>query len=125
MYGDLKKLFLQNNTASVITPILTLGGMEYDMMTDNITKQGKQSKLATYRLYEADPTYTPLFCSQPIYYLLSYVSGYYDWSQKQPKSILERLKDAINSYLTRDDEFRLEISKMFKLLLTDEHKFYF
>lgn len=121
MYGDLKKLFLQNNTASVITPILTLGGMEFDKMTDNITKQGKQCKLATYRLYENDPTYTPLFCSQPIYYLLSYVSGYYDWSQKQPKSIFERLKDTINSYLTSDDEFRLEISKMSKLLLTDEH----
>lgn len=119
-YGDLKDIFVQNNTACVVTPILTLGGMEFNCMTDNTTKQGKQSRLATYQLYEAAPIYSPLFCSQPIYYLLSYVAKYYDWLQAQPKSLFEKLKDSINSYLTNDSEFRFEISKMYKYILTDK-----
>lgn len=119
-YGDLREYFKKNNIASIIAPILTLGGMEFDHMKENTSGMGAISKIATYRIYEKSPKYEPLFCAQPLYYLLSYVSAYYQWQQNQKTSIWDRFKSALNSYLTSDDEFRTEISRMYKFIIHDK-----
>lgn len=120
VYGGLKHFFLDNNIASIISPIITLGGMEFDKMVSNSTGMGTVTKIATYRIYEEAPSYEPLFCSQPLFYLLTYVSAYYSWLQSQPKSFIDRVKNAFTSYLTADAQFRTEISKMHKRIITDK-----
>ena len=120
VYGDLKNFFLENNIASIISPIMTLGGMEFDKMIDNSTGMGAISKIATYRIYEEVPVYEPLFCAQPLFYLLTYVSAYYSWLQSQSKSFVDRVKSSLSSYLTSDTQFRIEISKMHKRIITDK-----
>lgn len=120
MYGDLADFFSSNNTASFVTPILTLGGMEYDKMEDNTTLLGNMSKIASYRIYEKNPTYSPLFCSQPMYYLLTYVAHFYQWQKKQSKGLMNAVRNTINSYLTKDVVFLEEIEKMYKFILTNE-----
>lgn len=120
MYGDLKNFFLENNIASFVTPILTLGGMEYDRMMDNTTRLGNVTKIATYRIYENNPTYSPLFCAQPMYYLLTYVAHYYQWQKKLPKGFMDVIRNSIFSYLTNDQDFLEEIEKMYKYILTND-----
>ena len=99
---------------------MTLGGMEFDKMVENSTGMGSITKIATYRIFEKAPVYEPLFCAQPLLYLLTYVSVYYSWSQSQPKSFVDRVKSALSSYLTSDTQFRTEISKMHKRIITDK-----
>ena len=120
VYGDLKNFFLENNIASIISPIITLGGMEFDQMVDNSTGMGTITKIATYRIYEEAPAYEPLFCAQPLLYLLTYVSAYYSWLQSQPKGFMDKVKSVFSSYLTADSQFRTEISKMHKRIITDK-----
>lgn len=120
IYGDIVNFFLDNNIASLIAPIITLGGMEFDKMEDNTTGMGSVSKIATYRIYEDAPVYEPLFCSQPLFYLLTYVSSYYAYQQAQPKGFIDRLKDTLNSYLTADTKFRNEIGMMHKRIVKDK-----
>lgn len=119
-YGDLVDFFKKHNMASVIAPILSLGGIEFDKMVDNTTGTGTVSKLATYRMYAKNPKYMPLYCSQPFYYLLTYVSRYYEWQQNQTSGILNRLRNNLNSYLTSDSEFLSEIKKMHTRIITDK-----
>ena len=119
-YGDMAEFFKKHNMASVIAPILTLGGIEFDKMIDNDTGKGTVSKLATYRMYAKNPKYMPLYCSQPFYYLLTYVSKYYEWQQNQTSGILDRLRNNLNSYLTSDSDFLSEIKKMHTRIITDK-----
>lgn len=119
-YGSLQQFFLKHNIASLVAPIITLGGIEFEKMVDNSKGLGTVSMIAKYRIYEDSPVYEPLFCSQPLYYLLTYVSAYYIWQQAQSKGILNKLRDTLNSYLTADSEFRSEISKMYKRIIKDE-----
>lgn len=120
-YGDMVDFFRKHNMASVIAPILTLGGIEFDKMVDNTTGKGNITKLATYRMYAKRPKYMPLYCSQPFFYLLTYVSKYYEWQKNQKSGVLNRLHDTLNSYLTADTEFLSEIKKMHTRIITNEH----
>lgn len=118
---ELRSFFDNNNVASVIAPILSLGGIEFDKMVDNTSGRGIISKLPQFRMYEANPTYNPLFCSQPFYYLLTYVSRYYKWQRNQTSGFFARLRNSLNSYLTSDNEFLTEIGKMHTRILTNKH----
>ena len=89
-------------------------------MVDNDKGMGTVSKLATYRMYAKNPKYMPLYCSQPFYYLLTYVSKYYEWQKNQTSGVLNRLRDTLNSYLTSDSVFLSEIKKMHTRLITDK-----
>lgn len=116
-YGDLRNFFLNNNVASAIVPILTLGGIEFDRMADHPNPMfGKQT---LFRMYETNPTYNPLFCAQPIYYLLTYVGAYYDWL-KRNGGILAILKNWLMAYLRNDGDFMTEINKMRRNIITDQ-----
>lgn len=100
------------NIACAITPIQTLGGVEFDKFVDNTGTFSKLTKLSSYRFYSNSPQYKPMFCVQPLYYLLTYVANFYEWSKAQPKSFFDRLKDTMVSFLKDDDDFLHEIKKL-------------
>ena len=78
------------------------------------------SKLSSYRFFEDKPEYLPMFCVQPLYYLLTYVANYYEWSKAQPKGFLDKLKGSLTSYLKDDDEFLHEIKILSSKMKVDE-----
>lgn len=116
-YGELKDFFRVNNVASAIVPILTLGGIELDRLENHPNPMF--GKLAKFRMYEKNPTYNPLFCAQPIYYLLTYVGAYYDWL-KRTGGMMAILRNLLMSYLRKDEDFLTEIQKMRGNIITYE-----
>lgn len=78
------------------------------------------SKLSSYRFYGETPEYTPMFCVQPLYYLLTYVANYYEWSKGQPKGFIDKLKDSVTSFLKDDDEFLHEIKILSSKMIIDQ-----
>lgn len=111
-YSELISFCKENNIACAITPIQTLGGVEFDKFVDNNSAFSKLTKLSSYRFYGDNPQYQPMFCVQPLYYLLTYVANFYEWSKAQPKGFFDRLKDSMTSFLKDDDEFLHEIKKL-------------
>ncbi len=116
-YADLISLCKEANIACAITPIQTLGHVEFDAFIDNTLGFGKVTKLAKYRFYGENPKFSPMFCVQPLYYLLTYVANQYEWLTLQPTNFFERMKNTFVSYLKDDDEFFHEIKKMGKNIL--------
>lgn len=115
-YGDLKDYFVTNNVASAIVPIMSLGGMELDCLIDD--PKGLAEKVGKYRIFEDKPVYEPLFCSQPIFYLLTYVAARYDWL-KRKGSIIDWMRNLVMSYLTKDGQFLTQIQRMRSHIITD------
>lgn len=111
-YSELISFCKDKNIACAITPIQTLGDVEFDTFVDNNISFSNLKKLSTYRFCSDKPEYKPMFCVQPLYYLLTYVANFYEWSKAQPKSFIDRLKDSVTSFLKDDDEFLHEIKKL-------------
>lgn len=109
VYFSLIEFCKGNNIACAVTPIQTLGGVEFDRFIDNNNSMSTLSKLSSYRFYGNNPEYQPMFCVQPLYYLLTYVANYYEWSKAQPKGFLDKLKGSLTQFLKDDDEFLHEI----------------
>lgn len=123
-YSELITYFKKNNIASFVTPIHTLGGMEFDRMIDNTSGIGDVEKIATYRSYTTKPKYAPLFCPQPLYYLLTYVANYYQWQQSQKSGdILSGIMDSIYSFFMRDEEFFNEVQKICTYIIYNKNGF--
>lgn len=117
-YSELISFFEQNNIASFVTPILTLGGLEFDRMVDNNTGIGDVEKLAVYKPYTKAQKYAPAFCSQPLYYLLAYTSNFHEWQKKNKKAgFLRGVLDSLNAYFMKDSEFYEEVRKMSRFIL--------
>lgn len=108
-YSTLIDFCKANNTACAVTPIQTLGGVEFDKFVDNKNTISSLTKLSSYRFFGNNPEYEPMFCVQPLYYLLTYVANYYEWSKAQPKGFFDKLKGSLTSFLKDDDEFLHEI----------------
>lgn len=123
VYSELISFFKENNIASFVTPIITLGGMEFDKMVDATLSLSEVSKIANYRSWEKRPEYRPLFCPQPLYYLLTYVANYYDWQQKQKKGFFDSILSSICSFLKKDEDFQLEVRKLAHYILYDKNGF--
>lgn len=111
VYSELIKICKENGNAVAVTPIQTLGGVEFDKFVDN-TGPALISKLAKYRFYGNPPKYAPVFCVQPLYYVMGYLANYYEWSKAQPKGFFGRLSDSLASVLKNDDEFFHQIKQM-------------
>ena len=123
-YSDLITYFKQNNIASFVTPIHTLGGMEFDKMIDNTSGIGDVEKIAIYRSYKVKPKYAPLFCPQPLYYLLTYVANYYQWQKGQKKEgFLSSIMDSVYSFFMRDEDFFNEVQKICKYIVYNKNGF--
>lgn len=117
-YSAIVSFCKQCNTACVVTPIQTLGDVEFDTFIDN-PKPGVSSltKLSKYRFCGDDAKFMPIFCVQPMYYVLTYVSNYYAWMNGQPKNIWQRLRNSIYALLKNNDEFFYEIKKLSKNII--------
>lgn len=120
VYSPLIDFCKSNNIACAVTPIQTLGGVEFDKFVDNKNSLSSLSKLSSYRFFGSNPEYQPMFCVQPLYYLLTYVANYYEWSKAQPKGILDKLKDSLASFLKDDDEFLHEIKILSSKIKLDD-----
>ena len=121
-YKDLTDFFSQNNIASFVTPIITLGGIEFDTMKDSDIV-GEVSKVAVFRPWEVKPEYKPLFCPQPLYYLLTYVANYYEWQKKQKKGIWDSFLDSFFSFIKNDSKFFEEMKKLTRFVIYNKNGF--
>lgn len=122
VYTELINFFKTRNIASIVTPIMTLGGIEFDKMTDAVGI-GDTEKIANYRIWEKKPVYSPLFCPQPLYYLLTYAANYYEWQQKQKKGFFEKLMNSIVSMIKKDSEFYEQMRKLAHFIIYDKNGF--
>lgn len=122
-YSELICFFKENNIASIVTPIMTLGGMEFANMSDLPTGIEDCKIIAEYQPWEQCPEYKPLFCPQPLYYLLTYVSNCYEWQQQHQKGFLNRLMASFMSFLKNDDEFLSEIQKLSRYIIINRNGF--
>lgn len=120
IYSDLIEFCKENNIACAVTPIQTLGGVEFDRFINNKNTLSTLTKLSSYRFYGTPPEYQPVFCVQPLYYLLTYVANYYEWSKGQPKGFLDKLKGSLTSFLKDDDEFLHEIKILSSKIKLDD-----
>lgn len=121
-YKELINFFAQNNIASFITPIITLGGIEFDCMVPN-PMPGEVSHVAKFRPWESNPTYKPLYCSQPLYYLLTYAVNYYEWQIKQDKGIWDNFLSSFFSYIKDDSDFYEESRKLSRYIIYNKNGF--
>lgn len=112
VYAKLIDVCSESNIACVITPIQTLGHVEFDKFVDNSMGYGTLPKLSRFRFYGENPRFLPMFCVQPLYYTLTYVANQYEWISHQPKGLMDRMKNSILAYLKDDDDFFHEIKKM-------------
>lgn len=118
-YAELFNIFRSNNIACAITPIQTLGGVVFDAFEDNYRGVGV-SKIAKYRFTENNPKYKPMFCVQPLYYLLTYVAGYMEWQKThRDGSLIEKVKRNLLNLLMSNAEFNQEIKNLQKFMLTE------
>ncbi len=121
-YADLTDFFGQNNIASFVTPIITLGGIEFDHMEQSETVGGVPI-ISVFRPWEVKPEYRPLFCPQPLYYLLTYVANYYEWKKKQKKKLLDSFTDSFSSFIKKDSKFFEEMKKLTRFVIYDRNGF--
>lgn len=118
VYSDLITFCKEKNVACVVAPILTLGGIEFDVMKSN--DFAGISTVPAYRMYEKDPKYKPRFCVQPMYYLMLYAASYSEWSKDHLTGFLEKIQDTIARLFTSDENFKTALREMRKNLLTDK-----
>lgn len=121
-YQELADFFSKNNIASFVTPIITLGGIEFDYMKTN-TMAGDVAKVSVFRPWEVKPEYKPLFCPQPLYYLLTYVSNYYEWQKKQKKGFFDSFMDSFFSFIKNDSKFYEEMRKLTRFVIYNKNGF--
>lgn len=95
VYANIIDLFKDSaNVALVISPILTMGGVEFDYFE---MKAGLP--IAKYAFVKDNPTYAPMFCVQPMYYMMSFIAQQYDQHRKDAGAIgtiLQRIYDVID-----------------------------
>lgn len=103
--------------ACAITPILTLGGVVYDTFgtaNGQVILDNKNPLLPAHTIYkfkDGDATYSPAFCVQPLYYLLSFVITQYE-RNKDKGGFFNKLKSLLFQLFENDTELFNEILKM-------------
>lgn len=114
-YAELLQLLgEQGNVCCAITPILTLGGVEFDHFEQaggEVGLSGDLSVQANYRFWAQAPSYRPAYCTQPMYYLLSFVSAQYQKSKKEAP-LMKRLMQSLFGLFDKDPELYGEVLKM-------------
>lgn len=120
-YEPLINLFRESKkVACAVTPILTLGGVEYDRFEEtggrvNINPITNTPARVLYRFRGEDAKYRPAFCVQPLYYTLSFLVAQYQ-RNKNSRSIFEKIMAMI---FEKDTDLFDELYKMEKFRKTD------
>ncbi len=132
--GAITSLKETNNTAVAITPILTVGGVAFDHFENG--EFG--NKVAKYRFYDGvtqngdRAKYQPQFCSQPIFYLLSFMTQCFERHRNSARG-LTALLQSLSDFYKHNEEFFLEMKEIDRHRLKDtlgfkvicgEHLFY-
>lgn len=119
-YKELIQFFKENtngNIACAITPILTLGGVVYDAFdtaNGQVILDSKNPLLpahTSYRFKDEHATYSPAFCVQPLYYLVSFVVTLYE-RNKDKGGFFNKIKALLFQLFENDKELFNEILKM-------------
>ena len=124
VYGDLIAMFkASEKVACAVTPILTLGDVEFDQfkktMSGNTALLGNGCpEEAMYRFRGSSPKYNPVFCVQPLYFMLSFLSAQYS-REKKNRKFIDRVFSSIYSLFESDEELFDEILRMEKNRRTD------
>lgn len=118
--------FLQNmeQVASAITPILTIGGIEFDDFSRNsngdiITSPNGLPDQTFYKFYKANPRLKPMYCVQPLYYILSYVTAQYADNQSKG-NVFKRFVSNLFNLFSSDVDLYNEMKSLGKFKLTDK-----
>lgn len=123
VYFDLIKAFKESGKiACAVTPILTLGGVEFDHMTrkaDTIPLNiAGCPEEVLYRFRNENSNYCPAFCVQPLYYMLSFLASQYN-RNKSKRGFVDRLFSSIYNLFDSDEPLFDEILKMEKFRKTN------
>ncbi len=116
VYGQLIDMFKKSGkVACAVTPILTLGDVVYDKMANDggsvrLNEQGCPEEVL-YKFHGDAPKYSPAFCVQPLYYMLSFLSSLYA-RKKKNRNIFDILLGKIFDLFDSDEEFFNEILNM-------------
>lgn len=108
-YGSLLDVIDKcESVACAITPILTIGGVEFDnFSTDKncnvIENANGLPTAAYYKFYANNPTLKPMFCVQPLYYILSYITNQYE-DNKQKGNMFKRFVSTLFDLFSSDRE---------------------
>lgn len=127
-YGDLINLLSKKeNICCCVSPILTLGDVEFDTFSFDENRnikiaadgcpEGVKYKYAI-RPEEKEPKYSPLFCSQPLYAMLSFVAAQYKREEKR-RNVLDRLRNLLWKLFNSDKQLFEEILKIEKHRISD------
>ena len=97
-----------DTVACAITPILTIGGVEFDnFSTDEngtvIENTNRLPSSVRYKFYSNNPTLKPMFCVQPLYYILSYITNQYE-DNKQKGNMFKRFVSTLFDLFSSDRE---------------------
>lgn len=115
-YSDLMDLFKANDRiACAVTPILTLGGVEFDRFRKtgsvvDVNADGCPGDVI-YKFRDENASYSPAFCVQPLYYLLSFTAAQYK-RNRENKSFIDKMISKMFDLFDNDPELFEEIIKI-------------
>lgn len=123
-YSELLTVFRQHgNICCTIAPIITLGGVEFEGF--NLNENGLVKvdvkgvpEYVKYKYVSTDARYQPLFCSQPLYAMLSFMAAQYQ-RIKDNGSFLDKLKNWLLDFFESESRLFSEILKMEKHRISD------
>ena len=116
VYKNIIDLFKEkHNVAIAITPILTMGDVIFDRFE---CKDGLHVAHYKFRIDNAE--FTPMFCVQPIYYLLSFVVGQYNRYRKNAGG-LQRVAQWVIDFLDNNQMLFEEIKTLDKYRQIDNN----
>lgn len=122
-YSDLISYFMKNGKiACAVTPILTLGDVEFDHMIKQdgkvVINMNNCPDEVVYRFRGDNPKYSPAFCVQPLYYMLSFLAAQYE-REKGNRNFIDKVFTSIYNLFDSDEALFDEILKMEKNRRTD------
>ena len=114
-YAGIIDLYKSNDKVGmVITPILTLGDVEFSHFSS-----GVEFPIANYKFRGDSPKFAPRFCTQPIYYLLSFVVNRYN-ENKNSVGFLGKILQAFFEFFKKNEDLCGEMFLLNQFRLEDD-----
>ena len=114
----------KEQVATAITPILTIGGIEFDDFSRSasgsiLTNPNGLPDETHYKFYKPSPKLKPLYCVQPLYYILSYVTAQYADNQSKG-NVFKRFVSNLFNLFSSDIDLYTEMKTLGRFKLTDK-----
>lgn len=117
--GIIKPLEKKGNVTLIVAPILTVGGVTFNRFELN-----EKLHIAKYKFYDGVTTdgskaqYSPKFCAQPIFHLLSFVAQKYK-RHRNNAGLFGSMFKTISDFFNDNEKFLLEMVKIDKLRIKE------